>query len=186
MTRLLSALLPALALAILVAIPADAGTLTVTPFPSYGTITNERLDSRFDQVEAVVNGGLGDANFSSSEPLTVSKLANPNAFVAHPVQISCSTKTSAWMHRLPAAGTLVRAFLRCRDCSSADYDVDIQVAGTTRIAFAAVTGSTIQDSGAVSYSVGSSDNVEIDVTQNTAGSCSALDVTMYFTLQHQQ
>lgn len=163
---------------------ANAGTCTITNLPSSGTLTSSRLNALMAQVETCINGNLGDSNWDSSDKLSVSNVANDEGRFTIPLQLACGSKTSAYMFQVPATSVLTDATFRCRDCAAADHTIDIQVGGTTEITFPNQPDSTLVESTGNSVSVSTSQNVEIDTTQVTAGSCSAYDVTLSFKTQH--
>lgn len=173
------------ALGFVVVPSARASSCTVTDLPTSGIITSSRLNSRFDQIEACVNGSIGNDNVSATEPLNISKLQTPNHFVSHSVQLPCATKASAWMSSTPANGTLVRAFARCRDCAAADHTIVVKTNTGVRYTFGAIADATLRDSGVLNASVTAGQTVEIDTTQTTAGGCTAYDVTLWFEQPHQ-
>ena len=161
-----------------------ANTCNITDYPSSGTLTRAMLNGRLAQIESCINGGIDHGNLDSDTSIPVGYIANDTALAPVSIQLACGTKTSAFSLQLPKAGTLTDAFARCRDCSAADHDIDIQVNGTTRISFTGISDSTMQSDTDNTYSVSTGHDVEVDTTQTTAGSCSAYDVTLWFEIQH--
>lgn len=160
-------------------------TCSVTSLPTTGTLTAARINSRFTQLTGCINGSLGDSNMSTSDTIDIDKITNDSARASVTESVVCaSTTANAFVYRVPAAGTLTDAFVRCRGCSAADIDVNIQVNGATQIAFTGITDTTTQTSTGNSIAVAAAQDLDFDVTVNTAGSCAALDVTTWFKFQH--
>lgn len=172
-------------LALLVPCDSYADTCNVTNLPTSGTLTAARINARFTQVESCVNGNLDEANLQSSSAIENSKLAAPNNYIVVTTQLACGDKTSAYQFRLPQAATLDYATFRCRDCSAPDdHTIDIQINGSTVSTFANITGSTTQENSSIASAASTGQDIEIDTTETTAGSCTAYDVTMFFTTAH--
>lgn len=164
--------------------PVEAGTCSTTDLPSSGTLTASRLDSRHAQLEACINGNIGNTNWDATDPLAIGNIANDLSTFAISTQLACGTVVSAYQFRVPVSSTLMGASFRCRGCTAADHDVSIQVNGSTVKTFAAIADSTTNTDFALATAVSNAVDVEIDTTQTTAGSCTAYDVVIYFTAQH--
>lgn len=162
-----------------------SSTCSVTSLPTTGTLTAARINSRFTQLTGCINGSLGNTNLSTSDKIAITKIANDESYVAVSESLPCAgTIASVYTFRVPAAATLTDAFVRCRGCSAADIDVDLQVNGTTQIAFAGIANTTTNSSTGNSIAVAVAQDVEWDVTVNTAGSCASLDATAWLKIQH--
>lgn len=166
------------------ALPVIAGTCSVTNLPTSGYITASSMNARYDQIESCINGDIGNSNWDASEPLQNSNLASPKSVFAVSQRLACNAGTSAFQFRVPVAATLTGASVRVDATGSYDYDVVAQVAGVTRVQFTGVSSSSTQTSTGGSHSVSTAQDVEIDVTQNTAGTCSGIDVVLFFTANH--
>lgn len=184
MKRFLS-LLVAVAALLFVSGDALATTCTVTNFPTTGTLTASRLNARFNQVESCINGNIDDTNIGTSAAIGITKIANDLARSPVTVQLDCSaTQTGAFMTRIPADGRLTDAYVRCVQCSGNDIDVDIQVNAATQISFTGIAGSSLQTDLGNNIIVGSTQDVEVDITVTSAPATCWLDVTLWFTIQH--
>lgn len=155
---------------------AQAGVCAVTALPVTGTLTASRLNARYSQIESCVNGRL-------DSPVALNELASAYSYTAVSAQIPCTTQADAFMTRVPYQARLSNVMVRCLGCSSADYDIDVQIGGTNSIQFVGIADGTMQTSTGTD-TVTTSQDVAVDVTQNTAGSCSSLDVTMWFKITH--
>lgn len=170
---------------VLFALSVGAGTLAVTDFPASGTLTASMLNARFAQVEARVNGGLGDANISSSEPLSLAKIQNDYSRFCTSEVLTCSaTVANAFVTRVPATGYITSAYVSCHGCSGADIDLLVQVDSTTVATFTGIANTTTQTSTGLTGAVASTNDVNVDITVNTVGSCTGLDVTICYALPH--
>lgn len=180
--RSLRLLLPLL---VALAIPASATTLAVTDFPSSGTLTASALNARFAQVEGVVNGKIGDANLSTSDPISLSKILNDHARYCVTETLACATTTAnAFVTRPPATGYVTSAFVACHGCSSSDIDVTVQVDTSTVTSFTGIANTTTQSSTGLSSACSTSTDVNVDIVVTTAGSCTGLDTTICFAMPH--
>jgi hypothetical protein len=163
---------------------AHAGACTVDALPASGTVTPAHFNRRFDQVESCINGRIGDANLSSSEPISTTNLAKPAAYFTQSVQLACGTKASAFAYEVGFAGEIVSLSVRCRDCAAADHTITLKV-GASTVKAQNVTNSTIARDSTLTTDFAAGDDIIIDTTQMTAGSCSAYDVVVGMKTTHQ-
>lgn len=194
-----------LAIVALLAVPAHAGTCTITDHAAAGLITAARLNARYAQIETCVNGELGNANFASDEPLAVSKLQNPNAIFATSFtladedgdatageDIGATTNIRKW--RVPVSSTVIgmSVSLRCpsdasgtpADCDAASVTLILQKDTTTIKTFTAVTGTTTQTDFAISSAVTNAQDLNLDIS-GTLTAVDFVDVVVYYKAQHQ-
>jgi hypothetical protein len=162
---------------------AHASTCDVTEFTGGQTLTAERLNQRVRQVEACLNGNVGNANWNSSEQLQVTNLANQKAFYMVSVQLPCGTKANAFNFKVPAASTFKGWSVTCRDCAAADHTLVLQLDASTKIT-TNLTNSTTTATFSNADSVSTSNVVNVDTTQTVAGGCTAYDIMMAFTATH--
>jgi hypothetical protein len=166
-----------------VADAAHAGTCTVDALPSSGSVTPSHFNRRYDQVEGCINGNLGDANISSSEPITTSKLAKPAAVAYVTAQISCSTDTDAFSWKPPFASEIVSFHVSCGSCAGNNHTVALKV-GASTIDSTVVTDETPYTSALLSTDISTATEASVVVTENVAGICSGLHAVIGLKTTH--
>jgi hypothetical protein len=165
--------------------PAQAGTCTVSNLPTSGTLTGTRLNGKFTQVENCINGNITNSNLSSTASVANSKLANPNNTYAVGFSYdACGTSADVVQFRAPASSTITGVSARCLGCSAADHDVDLEKNGTPIKAFTTIADTTTQTDFTLATSVGNTDDISFDLTQNTAGSCAGWSFVVYLKTAH--
>lgn len=185
MKNWIPALLGTLAFSLFLASDSQAGTCSVTNFQPTGTLNRAKLNGRFDQVEACINGNVGDTNFDSSDPLANSNLAAPKAYGVISARLRCATQAGAFATELPMNVTIVDWNLHCDDCDSSDsWQVDLQIGGVTEQTVSGLDDSPYIAGGAIAESVTAGTDIELDVTQTATSACQGLNVTLVYTANH--
>lgn len=175
----------ALVVALAMSQPAAAGTCSVTNLPTSGTITGSRLNARYNQIESCINGGIGDANIDTTDPITTSSLASPNSLYAVSFTVSCTAGTKAAAFKPVVASTIVGMSAHVDATGVFDYDVVLKKDASTVATDAAITTATSSLTSGLSTSVATTEEVIFDITQNTAGTCTAVNVVVFLTAAHQ-
>jgi hypothetical protein len=191
-----------LALALLVmlcAAAADATTCDVTEFSASGTLTAERLNQRIRQVEACMNGALGNTNLTSTDPIAVAKLATPNAILSQSFRLEdedgdgtagedvgpLATTLAKW--RIPVTGTVIgwSAALRCPaatdpgcNLSGQNATVTLKVNGIAVSQFTGLATTTTQTSFALSTALNNTTDITLEVS-GTVTNVKFVDVVVY-------
>lgn len=200
-TRLVLALV---ALAMLIAPMADAGTCDLTEFPATGTLTAERLNQRIRQTERCLNGNIGNSNWNTAELLDNGNLANPRALYAVSWTISdedgdataggdvaAASVARQWM--VPASiNTALRmegisVYARCVGACTPNITVTMSRTGSgaTLGATATVTADRTTVLGAASLTVNAGEETYLTVAGSNFTNVKFLDVVAYFRAYHQ-
>lgn len=201
---------------ILVVIAADsaaASPCSIRDWLPAETITDVKLNARHAQIEACINGRIGNANLNPSEPIAVSNLANQKAVYAISWTLSdddgdatageniCGTGadgatscTDLFRHRVPVNSTIIgmSVALRCpsdntgtpRDCAAASVNISLQEDANTVKTFSAVATNVAQVDFALGTDITSADVLNVDVT-GTFTDVDFLDIVIYLKAQHQ-
>lgn len=184
MERLLKLTLAAL-LVVTMSAPAVAGTCSVTNLPTSGNITGSRLNARYNQIESCINGGIGDANIDTSDPITTTSLASPNSIYTASFTLDCAAGTKAASFKPVVASTVIGMSAHVDATTTFDYDVVLKKNTSTITTDANITTTTASLTTGLSTSVTTSDEVVIDITQTTAGTCTAVNVVVFLKAAHQ-
>lgn len=165
-----------------------AGTCDIQSLPTTGTMTAARFNARYQQIEACINGGIGDTNVDSSDPISVSNIANNNAVYAVSATSACGSVT-ALKFRPYTASEVIGISAACRGCSAADHDITMTVNGVGVTLSAAFEGiddeNTVADMSIIETAVTTAQDVVVSIAQTTAGSCAAWSIVVFLKAQHQ-
>ena len=184
--------------ALLVAADTQAATCNITEHPASGILTAERLNQRIRQAETCVNGALGDANISSSEPLALSKIAQPYSTFAtswtlidmdadgsNGEDLVAGTELVQW--QVPSSSTVigmsVRLFCEADACPAAAASVQLQEDANTIKSFVGVTGEAPSVDFGLNSVVANTDVLNIDIG-GTLTSVDQIQVVVYFKTEH--
>lgn len=162
---------------------AHAGTCTVSALSPTGTILPGHLDRRYNQVEACINGKIGDSNIDSAEPISLTKIAKPTSVYTVSVQLPCGTDSDAFAFLPPFTSEITSFAVRCKGCTAANHDLTLKAASTTVKSFN-LTDSTPQSDAALATDVSTSTTIKVEAVQTTAGSCGAYDVVIGLKTPH--
>lgn len=173
----------ALVLAVVMSSPAVAETCSVTSLPTSGTITGARLNARLSQIESCINGGIDENNFTSGTNIPSSDLAAPKALYTVSFTLDCAAGTKAAAFVPYTTSTIVGVSTHVDATSTFDYDVTIKDDAVTVGTVASITTTTATYT-ALSRSVTNADEVIVDITQTTPGTCTAVNVVVFLTTAH--
>lgn len=175
-------------LALTFAFAADASTCTTSDFSTSGILTADRLNQRFHQVAACVNGNLGNTNVTSSDPIAASKLATPNAIFSQAFTLADErgagatvgtvgpTATTLAKWRVPVSSTIIgwTAVLRCptdANCNTLGESatVTLKVAGVSQAQFTSVATNATQSNFALAVSAANTNDITLEVSGTLTG-----------------
>lgn len=175
--------------------PARAGTCAVDNLPTTGTMTASRFNSRFTQVESCVNGNIGDANWDSSDPLSVTNVENNQSTFAVPFYFGInSTQTDVRPFRVPGNSTITGLTLVSADgstqaCNTGSASTDVSLVyedSPTTVKTFTVTGEGGQTDFTLNKAVASTTDIDFDVTVNAGTPDCNVTVVVYLKTQHVQ
>jgi hypothetical protein len=175
----------AVALLFSMSLPAAAGTCNITNLPTSGTLTGSRLNARYSQIESCINGGIDENNLAANTNIPTGDLAAPNALAAHSFTLDCAAGTKAAAFVPMVSGTVVGMSTHVDATSTFEYAVVLKKNTSTIATDAGITTTTANLTSGLSTSVTTSDEVVIDITQTTAGTCTAVNVVVYLEYVHQ-
>lgn len=180
---------------LVLALPADAGTCNVTEFPSTGTLTADRLNTRIRQTEACVNGNIGNGNWNSSEKLTTANMASPNVVFSTSWTIGdenldavageiVTAENGIRNWQIPVSGTVIgmTVSLRCTaaDCTGAAATVTLQEDANTIKSFTGLaTQKTPATDFTLSTAITNTDVLNLDIA-GTLTRVEFIDITIYY------
>lgn len=183
----------ALALALLIA----GGTCDVTELPASGTLTAERFNQRYRQVEACINGHIGNANIASTEPIALTNLQNQKADYAiswrlsdelaatHGGDLAAASDTVQWM--IPVDATMVGSTMTLHGCTGCSVTLAIQKDAVNLKQYSAIATTTLQKDFVTTGTItgGASGNVlNIDISGTFTG-VKYIDVVLFVKSSHQ-
>lgn len=170
--------------------PATAGTCSIDNLPTTGTMTASKFNSRWTQVEGCVNGNIGDANWDSSDPLSVGNVENnQSVYTVGPILFDAeSTTPNNDPFQVAVNSTITGWMMRCATCAGGSIDVDIDLVyedTPTIVDTVNFTAATTFTDFTLSKAVTSGTDINFDVTAN-AGTCSTCSAIVYLKTQHVQ